>query len=53
MEIRIEQKRDKAFFKEVVNISAQHRSLIRKPTKKLSNYIDSFVADAVVCGLFF
>lgn len=52
MRIEIDHKGSEAFYKEIVNVVAQYKNLIRKPERRYTNYIKILGIEIIVAALF-
>ena len=53
MVIEINEKGSEAFYREAVNVTAQYRSFLKKPERKLSDMQKNLVLYLVLCGVLF
>ena len=52
MRIEIDHKGSEAFYREIVNVVAQYKNLIRKPERKFRNYIKTLGIEILIAALF-
>lgn len=53
MVIKIDHKGSEAFYKEVVNIVAQYRGLLKRPERKVEDLFKTYSLLAIACAIFF
>lgn len=51
MTIEIKEKGSDRFYKEVINVIAQYRYLLRKPHRKVKNYFKEYIILLTICAL--